>query len=127
MLAQQLGIGHFGLLTAGGADANSFFNYMKVKGEVERDIKALDLAQLTIYQPGLIENRRNDWRFGEAIASYIPFIRKIEAADLGESILLHAVELCSNTEFPRGENNILTLSNNQIREGRLSLLSKGDR
>ena len=78
-LAKQCSIPHFGLLTAKGADANSMFYYMQIKGEVERDIKALNLSQLTIYHPGLIEDRRNDYRFGEAIASYIPFIKKITA------------------------------------------------
>ena len=42
-VAKQLGIPHFGLLTASGADPTSMFFYMKVKGEVERDIKALEL------------------------------------------------------------------------------------
>ena len=48
-LAKQLNIPHFGLLTAGGSDPNSWFYYMKTKGEAERDIKALELQQLTIY------------------------------------------------------------------------------
>ena len=39
---------------------------------------------------------RNDYRVGEKIASYIPFLRKIQATDLGESILLHAAEILSN-------------------------------
>ena len=48
-LAKELQIPHFGLLTSSGADPNSFFFYMKTKGECERDIKALELPQLTIY------------------------------------------------------------------------------
>ena len=42
-LAKQLNIPHFGLLTAQGANPTSWFNYMKTKGEVERDIKSLEL------------------------------------------------------------------------------------
>ena len=91
------------------------FNYMKVKGEVERDVKALDLAQLTIYQPGLIESRRNDFRLSEKIASFIPFIDKITAANLGEAILLHTFNICTNCEAPRGDNNILVLDNSHMR------------
>ena len=113
---------HFGLLTAQGADPTSWFFYMKTKGEVERDVRALGLQQLTIYQPGLIENRRNDYRVGESILSYVPFIKKIEARQLGESILLHAVQILTNSEFPRGQDGVLTLSNNQIREGHRVIL-----
>ena len=56
--------------------------------------------------------------------SYVPFIKKITARELGESMLLHAIELLTNQEFPRGENNILTLNNNQIRLGRENLQAK---
>ena len=42
-LAQQLNVRHFGLLTAQGADPTSWFFYMKTKGEVERDVRALGL------------------------------------------------------------------------------------
>ena len=116
-LAKRLQIPHFGLLTSTSADATSMFFYMQVKGEVERDVKALDLAQLTIYQPGCIENRRNDNRFGETIVSFIPFIKKIQARDLGESILLHAIERTVYHPIPQGDDNmIMTLSNNQIRD-----------
>ena len=62
------------MLTANGANATSIFFYMQVKGEVERDVKAVGLPQLTIYQPGLITERRNDFRFGEKVASFVPFI-----------------------------------------------------
>ena len=120
-LAKELEIPHFGLLTSSGANASSMFYYMQIKGEVERDIIALGLPQLTIYKPGLIENRRNDWRFGEALASWIPFITKIQATDLGHSMLLHTIELCTNDQFPRGENNILRLNNSEIRNGAQNL------
>ena len=87
---------------------------MKVKGEVERDVKAVQLAQLSIHKPGLIDNRRNDFRLGEAIASYIPFIKKIDAADLGHFILLHAIAKCTR---PGPEGEIQELDNDQIRTG----------
>ena len=48
-LATQLEVKHYGLLTSQGADPKSMFLYMKTKGEVERDIKKLELKQLTIF------------------------------------------------------------------------------
>ena len=50
-------------------------------------MKALDLPQLTIYQPGLLSNRRNDERAVEKFASCIPFLKKVEASVLGEAML----------------------------------------
>mmetsp|Transcript_336 Transcript_336/g.496 ORF Transcript_336/g.496 Transcript_336/m.496 type:complete len:109 (+) Transcript_336:395-721(+) len=86
------------------------FFYMKVKGEVERDIRALALPSLAIYQPGLIVDRRNDYRFGEKVASFIPFIDKIRAADLGNFILRHTICVCQN-EPGSGADAVTVLSN----------------
>jgi len=47
---------------------------------VERDLKAKKIPLLTIFRPGLLENR-HDARFTEKIASFIPFMPKIEAKD----------------------------------------------
>ena len=66
MLASTLKVPSFGLLSSRDADINSFLNYRKVKGKVENDIKALELPVLTIYRPGLIINRQNDFRLIEA-------------------------------------------------------------
>ena len=123
-MAKRLEIDHFGLLTASGANPNAWFQYCKVKGEVERDIKQLQLPQLTIFKPGLIKNRRNDFRFTECIANKIPFITKIEAEKLGHYILLHAIEMCTNSEFPRGDDNVIELNTDQIRDGLRDVLGQ---
>ena len=56
-------------------------------------------------------NRRNDFRLREGCAAYIPFITKIDTADLGYYMLMHALEFGTNEEYPRGENNTLELEN----------------
>ena len=118
-LAKELNIPHYSLLTSSGAKASSWINYLKVKGEVERDVRALQLPSTTFYQPGLIKNRRNDKRCGETCMGCLPCIASIQAPELGESILLHAIELVTNEDFGKGDaNNVLTLNNTQIRQGR---------
>lgn len=87
-LASTLKVPSFGLLSSSLADMKSFFDFRKVKGQVENDVKALQLPVLTIYRPGLIINRQNDYRIIETSVSYIPFVPKIDAADLGRFILL---------------------------------------
>ena len=69
------------------ADPKSFFLLFRTKGEVERDISVLIQKGLTIYRPGLLDNRRNDDRLGEKILSYIPFITKIESRDMGAAMV----------------------------------------
>ena len=79
-----------------GADATSWFFYMKTKGEVERDIKKVGIQHLAIYKPWLLLNRDNDSRVGEKIGSFIPFISKIESSDVGLAMLDHAIKASLN-------------------------------
>ena len=90
------GVQYYGLLTSMGADPKSWFFYMKTKGEVERDIKKIGIPHLALYKPGLLLNRDNDSRIGEKIGSFVPFISKIESADVGLCMLNHAIQSCQN-------------------------------
>ena len=91
-LAKQSGVPYYGLCSSIGAKANSWFLYMKVKGEVERDIATIGLAQVDICQPGFILSREgNDFRPMESIFSYIPIGARIEASDLGKGMLVRAI------------------------------------
>lgn len=55
------------IVTAIGADANSRFFYIKTKGEIERDIKALDYSYTHIFQPSMIVGSRQEKRTMEKI------------------------------------------------------------
>lgn len=91
-LAKKLDVKHYGLLTSMGANANSWLMYMRVKGEVENAVKATGIHNLCIYRPGLLLNRDNDSRIGEKIGSWVPFISKIESAEVGRAILEQAID-----------------------------------
>ena len=39
-------------------------------------------------KPGIILNRDNDYRLGESIIKYIPFMDKIAAKDIGKAMML---------------------------------------
>jgi hypothetical protein len=56
---------------------------------VERDLKLKKLPLLSIFRPGLLENR-HDARFGEKIASFIPFFPKIYAKDVAKVLRIVA-------------------------------------
>ncbi len=68
------------------------FLIFRTKGRAEQAITTVFLNALTIYRPGLLDNRRNDERLGEKILSYIPFITKIESRDMGATMVERAVQ-----------------------------------
>ncbi len=57
----------FSIVTSMGANANSSIFYNKVKGEVEDEIKKLDIPIIQIFQPSLIMGQRKEFRIGELL------------------------------------------------------------
>ncbi len=67
----KLKINQFQLVSSGGADALSNNFYLKLKGEIERDIFDLNLPAALIFRPSLLLGKRNEFRFGERIAQVL--------------------------------------------------------
>ena len=67
----KLKITQFQLVSSGGADASSNNFYLKLKGEIERDIFDLRLPAALIFRPSLLLGKRNEFRFGERIAQIL--------------------------------------------------------
>lgn len=61
-------VGQFHLVSSMGANEHSRFFYPKIKGQTERDIKAVGLPCLHIYQPSFLSGPRDNPRFGEGFA-----------------------------------------------------------
>ncbi len=70
-IALQQGASQYLLVSSLGADANSLVFYSKTKGEIERDLKALDYPTLHIMQPSLLLGDRNESRLGEKIGETV--------------------------------------------------------
>ncbi|MCK8491164.1 oxidoreductase [Spirosoma sp. RP8] len=94
--AQQLAI-----VTSMGADTNSTFFYNRVKGEVERDLTALNYPTLLIFRPSLLLGNRSETRFGERLAEgamrlFNPLIpakyKGVEAAKVANAMLTNTQE-----------------------------------
>ncbi|XP_069021753.1 oxidoreductase HTATIP2 [Embiotoca jacksoni] len=65
-LAKAGGCAQFHLQSSRGADKNSNFLYLKVKGQVEAEIEALGFDRYAIYRPGVLlvdrqESRPSEW------------------------------------------------------------------
>lgn len=55
------------LISAAGADPGSSFAYPRMKGEMERDVRALGFERTIILRPGLIAGRREERRLFEGV------------------------------------------------------------
>ena len=70
-LARVAGTPAYVLNSAAGANPTSRFFYNRVKGELERELAALDFASLTQVRPGLIGGERESVRAGEAALALV--------------------------------------------------------
>jgi uncharacterized protein YbjT (DUF2867 family) len=95
-LGLENGASQFGIVTAMGANASSAIFYNQVKGEVERDLKALNYPTLLIFRPSLLLGNRSEKRLGERIGSgvmrlFAPLIpakyKAIEAEKVANAML----------------------------------------
>jgi uncharacterized protein YbjT (DUF2867 family) len=73
-LAREAGVRHFLLVSASGADAHARIFYNRVKGEVERDLRALGFPSLTIVRPSLLLGERREFRLGEQLGKVVGWI-----------------------------------------------------
>lgn len=73
-LALRGGASRYLLVSAVGADPGSMFFYNRVKGEVERDVRALPIPSLTIVRPSLLAGDRDEFRLGEQLAYRLRFL-----------------------------------------------------
>lgn len=66
---KSAGIRQLGVVTAAGANVHSASFYNRVKGEVERDIQALELESVLFARPSLLLGRLDDGRLVEKVAA----------------------------------------------------------
>jgi len=67
-IAKRNGVSQFHLVSSLGANASVANSYLKLKGELENELKKLAIISLHIYQPSLLTGNRKESRFGEKIA-----------------------------------------------------------
>jgi uncharacterized protein YbjT (DUF2867 family) len=70
-LAKKNGIDTFAVVSAMGANPDSRIFYNKVKGEMERDVLALQIPYTYVLQPSLMGGNRSEKRTGEHLAQLV--------------------------------------------------------
>ncbi len=90
-LSKQHGAASFLIVTALGANPKSSIFYSRVKGELEVELKKLQLGSLHIFQPSLLLGDRAEVRLGERLASKLmPVIAFLFAGPLRPYKAIHA-------------------------------------
>ena len=99
---KKAGVAHFELLASVGIDAKSSSFYLKTKGELVEELKALNFDRLSIFQPSMILTPTNRYGFTQAVALFVtPFLnpllfggwkkyRGVPVELLGKAIALNA-------------------------------------
>lgn len=69
--AARNGVPVYVLVSAASANPDAKFFYMRMKGELERDIKKLSFLSINLIQPGLLVGKRQKERAGEKFGYYL--------------------------------------------------------
>lgn len=70
-ICSKNGLNHYILVSSSGANASSKSPYLKMKGELEREVSRLSFKRITIIQPSLLKGERETFRLGESIANWL--------------------------------------------------------
>lgn len=96
--ARGRGAEHFVLVSSVGADPASPSPYLRVKGELEREIATLGFPAVDIFQPSVLLGPRSGFRFAESISKIalqaVPFLlagglrkyRAVQARDVAAAM-----------------------------------------
>jgi uncharacterized protein YbjT (DUF2867 family) len=107
---RQAGIGHFELLGGAAANARSPSFYMRTKGELENELKALGFPRLSLFRPSMILTPTNRYGFSQAVVLVVwpwldplfmgPFrkFRGVRVETLGAAIARNLFTTGSGTE-----------------------------
>ena len=103
-LGQKNGVSQFHIISSLGADAGSSNSYLKLKGELEQELKKLSMSSLHIYQPSFLIGERKKDRLADKIMKPVfglidPLLigplkkyRSIKAADVARVMLNQSIK-----------------------------------
>lgn len=101
-LAAGQHVPHYLLVSSVMADPESRSPYLKMKGELEREILQLPFRHISIFRPSVLLGEREGLRIGETIASWVffavsslPFLRKYRPIT-GEQVAKKMVAVSQN-------------------------------
>jgi len=112
-IAHSNNVPHYFLVSSSGANANSRSAYLKMKGELEIEIKRLHFPTTYIFQPSLLIGKRPEKRIAESIGTVLlPIICKIPGLQKYNPIQgkLVALKMHQESVAPKSGVHLFTLS-----------------
>jgi uncharacterized protein YbjT (DUF2867 family) len=106
-MAKDQGAKQFIIVTSLGANPSSRTFYLRVKGELEEALRALNFPSLQIFRPSFLLGNREEFRLGERIAALLllPFsglmgkYRPIQARSVAKAMVHAALSGHSGIQF----------------------------
>ena len=99
---KEKNIKHFSFVSSAGANINNKSFYLKLKGEIEKEVESKQLNSSTVYRPSLLLGNRKENRFGEKVAQIlIPLIsflfpdnyKPIKAIDVAKAMVTESKKI----------------------------------
>jgi len=99
---KEKNVKHFSFVSSAGADINNKSFYLKLKGEIEKEVESKQLKSSTVYRPSLLLGNRKENRFGEKVAQIlIPLIsflfpdnyKPIKASDVAKAMVTESKKI----------------------------------
>jgi uncharacterized protein YbjT (DUF2867 family) len=99
---KEKNVKHFSFVSSAGADMNNKSFYLKLKGEIEKEVESKQLNSSTVYRPSLLLGNRKENRFGEKVAQIlIPLIsflfpdnyKPIKAIDVAKAMVTESKKI----------------------------------
>ena len=98
--AEKINADSFSIVTAMGANSNSSIFYNQVKGEIEKELKKMDIPKIQIFQPSLIMGPRKEFRIGEVIGKmFMVLINPLMVGPLKKYRGIHAKTIARGMVF----------------------------
>eukprot|EP00347_Sterkiella_histriomuscorum_P014403 403360998 len=117
-LGKSCGINYFSYLSVMAANPKAFLQILRVKGEAEQCLFDVNLPCTTMFGPGTLVNRENDFRWAEWLFTKLPF-PKIDDKVLAYAMYHHAIEKAlelKNKEISESERWKISIQNSDIKK-----------
>ena len=100
-IARDSGVGIASLVTSTGANPNSWFLYLRTKGEIEERLKNMGYNHVSIWRPGLLDRGEENRRFVEKMV--MVFARAMLVEDVAKAMLQDALDRIGKAPVPTTE------------------------
>ena len=117
--SKKVGVKHFELLASVGINPKSRTSYLRVKGELVEELKALDFERLSIFMPSMIltPENRYDWKQGLVLKIW-PLLNPLLAGGLkkyrGVKVETLGVAMAKNIDLEKNGYEELTWEEFQV-------------